>query len=338
MVVHHWDVDGIASAALVIEEVRRVSPGTVVGNLSPTIGRWLLGPSEISRLRSWAPDLLVLVDLAVREDDLRAILDGVAVPALMVDHHRAEVPEDPRVEYHNPVAEGEPESESPSCTWVLRRLLGRPTDLLAVLGVFGDRGRGVVNEPVWGELEVFLARSDLDEDDMHLLVDLVDSSAKRKDVAAVEAAVDRLLGLWLEPRRLLAVEEWREGNREVEVALQQQLERGAECVVGDTLVKTIDTPYLVISTAARRLVRTRGFPIVVVVNQGFSDDEAQIYVRHAGALDLAPLIGRFRDRGMSAGGKSEVLGVIVPKGEVDGVVEGVLDYVARVGAVRDEDR
>ena len=331
VVVHHWDADGIASAAMVVEEAHRVAPGAVVENVCPTIGRWLLGPEEIARLRDQKPDLVVLVDLAVREDDLQAILDGVDAPALMVDHHRSEVPADPRVEFHNPVAMGEPETENPSCTWVLKRLLGRPIDLLAVLGVFGDRGRGVEHEPVWQELEGFLTSSGLEEAEMHLLVDLVDSSAKRKDAVAVEAAVRLLLNGWREPRGLLALEGWQEGNREVETALREQLERGAETVVEGTLVKTIDTPYLVISTAARRLLRSRDFSVVVVVNQGFSEEEVQIYVRRVGDLDLAPLIGQLRQRGLSAGGKSEVLGVILPKDEVDGIMDGVLDFVTREG-------
>ncbi|NIP35698.1 MAG: hypothetical protein GWN18_12070, partial [Thermoplasmata archaeon] len=58
-------------------------------------------------------------------------------------------------------------------------MLGRDMDLLTVLGVFGDRGRGMVEEPIWETIQRFLETSPMDWDDMHLLVDLVDSSAKR---------------------------------------------------------------------------------------------------------------------------------------------------------------
>jgi hypothetical protein len=331
-VVHHWDADGIASAAMVIEEVRRIVPEVVVMNSSPTIGRWALDEGEVARLRAWGPDLLVIVDLAIRDDDLDSILDGLpGVPALMVDHHRAEVPQHPRLEYHNPVAAGEAETDNPANTWVLRRMLGRPVDLLAVLGVFGDRGRGVENEPVWDHLKAFLDDSALTEADMHLLVDLVDSSAKRVDVSAVDAAVGHLLEGWREPRRLLELPEWLDGNEEVERALVQELERGPESLTEGVLVKTIDTPYLVISTAARRLLRTRDEEVVVVVNLGYSDDESQVYVRRKGDLDLAPLIPVMRKRGYSAGGKGEVLGVIVPEGDLDWLLGHVLDFVRGAG-------
>ncbi len=335
-VVHHWDADGIASAALVIEEARRVAPGSEVVNLSPTIGRWYLGPEEIDRVREWGPDLLVLVDLAVRDDDLRAILDGVGSPVLMVDHHRARRPGIPRIDYHNPVADGAPEEESPSCTWVLRRLLGRPVDLLAVLGIFGDRGRGVENEPIWPTLASFLEASGLEALDMHRLVDLVDSPAKRVDVQAVNAAVSLLLEGWRDPHRLLELSEWREGAEEVEGALEDQLELGPERVLGRTLVKHIDTPYLVISTAARRLTRTRDQPVVVVVNRGYSPEETQIYVRRKGDLDLSPLIERMRGRGLSAGGKGEVVGVIAPDGMVDDVMVDVVGFLSAHGYVDDQ--
>lgn len=338
-VVHHWDADGIASAALVIEEVGRTSPDASTLNRSPTIGRWALDTEEIALLRGWGPDLLVIVDLAIRDNDLDAILDGLpGVPAVMVDHHRAEVPEHPRLVFHNPVAEGEAETDFPACTWVLRHLLGRGMDLLTVLGVFGDRGRGVTDEPVWRDLGPWLEASSLTWDDMHLLVDLVDSSAKRVDREDVDNAVGLLLAGWKEPLGLLGLAAWNQWNDEVELALIEQLEHGPETEVGSTLVKTIDTPYLVISTAARRLVRTRDNPVVVVVNMGYSGGEAQVYVRRTGELDLAPMIPRMRDRGLSAGGKSEVLGVIVPKPDLEAVMGEILGFVEGSGAPRYDDQ
>jgi hypothetical protein len=331
-VVHHWDADGITSAALVIEEVRRVSPGAKVHNCSPTIGRWALDEGEVAILRAWGPDLLVIVDLAIRDDDLDAILDGLPdVPALMVDHHRAEVPEHPRLEYYNPVADGQPETDYPACSWVLRDMMGRDMDLLTVLGVFGDRGRGMVEEPIWETMQRFLAESEMDWGDMHLLVDLVDSSAKRVDLASVNAAVGHLLEGWRDPKGLLLVPEWREGNDEVETALVRELERGPETVTEGVLVKTIDTPYLVISTAARRLLRTRDEMVIIVINLGYSDREVQVYVRRKGPLDLAPLIPVMRGRGYSAGGKGEVLGVILPQDEMDWLLCNVMDYVREAG-------
>ncbi|NOQ54252.1 MAG: hypothetical protein GQ558_06570 [Thermoplasmata archaeon] len=338
-IVHHWDADGIASAALVIEEVRRANPDAKTLNRSPTIGRWALDAEEIDHLRGWGPDLLVIVDLAIRDDDLDAILDGLpGVPAVMVDHHRAEVPGHPRLVYHNPVAEGGAETDFPACTWVLRHLLGRGMDLLTVLGVFGDRGRGVEDEPVWRDLGPWLEVSDLTWDDMHLLVDLVDSSAKRVDREDVDNAVGLLLEGWKEPLGLVGLDAWNRGNDEVERALIEQLQNGPETEVGSTLIKTINTPYLVISTAARRLVRTRDNPVVVVVNMGYSGGEVQVYVRRTGELDLAPMIPRMRDRGLSAGGKSEVLGVIVPRSDLEDVMGEILGYLEDPGAPRYDDQ
>jgi len=332
-VVHHWDADGITSAALVIEEVRRVSPGTKVHNCSPTIGRWVLDEGEVASIRTWGPDLLVIVDLAIRDDDLDSILDGLpGVPALMVDHHRAEVPEHPRLDYHNPVADGLPETEYPSCSWVLRELLDREMDMLTVLGVFGDRGRELVDEPIWETMQTFLAGSEMSWDDMHLLVDLVDSSAKRVDLPSVNAAVEHLLEGWRDPHSLLEVLEWKDGNTEVERALILELERGPETVTDGVLVKTIDTPYLVISTAARRLLRTRDQAVVVVVNLGYSEEEVQVYVRRKGELDLAPLIPVMRKRGYSAGGKGEVVGVILPRADTDWLLFHVLAFVKEGGS------
>jgi single-stranded DNA-specific DHH superfamily exonuclease len=328
-VVHHWDADGIASAAMAVEEVRRASPGAEVVNRSPTIGRWRLDEGEIASLRAWGPELLVIVDLALQGEDLRALLDGLGAPAVMIDHHRVEPPADGRVVYHNPVANGGAEHESPSTSWVMRRLLGRPKDLLAILGVFGDRGRNAVDEPIWPELEGYLEDAGLTEDEMHMLVDLVDSSAKRNDVAGVDRAVSILLSGHLSPRSLLEVREWQEAEDEVRRVLLAQLEEGPERVSGEVLVKSIDTPYLVISTAARRLLRSTAHPVVLVANNGYSPEEVQIYVRSDGSLDLAPLIPELRSKGYSAGGKGEVVGVIVPNARASAEIERIIEYVAR---------
>jgi hypothetical protein len=326
-VVHHWDADGIASACMAIEAVHGASPDASVRNTAPTIGRWGLDPVEVSQVRAWDPELLIIVDLALRGQDLASIIEGVGVPVVMVDHHRAEPISHPRVQYHNPVAEGMAESQAPSCTWVLRGLQGRPLDLLCALGVLGDRGMGVVDEPVWADLGPFLEREGWAPGELHRLVELIDAPAKTRDRDRVNAAVGALLEGQSEPRRLLESPEWTACAAEVESVLERQLATGPERVVGSTLVKTIDTPYLIISTAARRLARTRESRVVVVVNRGFSDTEAQLYVRRRGDLDLAPLIGQLTGRGLSAGGKSDVVGAVVPKGALDAATEVVMAYV-----------
>jgi hypothetical protein len=326
-VVHHWDADGIASACMAIEAVRGASPGATVVNTAPTIGRWGLDAAEVSRLRGQDPELLIIVDLALRGQDLDSIVEGVGAPVVMVDHHRASPMSHPRVQYFNPVAEGLAEAQAPSCTWVLRGLQGRPLDMLCALGVLGDRGRGVVDEPVWAELGPFLEREGWTLGELHRLVELVDAPAKARDRDRVNASVGALLDGQRAPRRLLEEPGWTACAAEVEGVLERQLATGPELVVGSTLVKTIDTPYLIISTAARALARTREERVVVVVNRGFSDTEAQLYVRRRGDLDLYPLVGKLAGMGLSAGGKSDVVGAVVPKRALDGATEAVLSFL-----------
>ena len=79
-------------------------------------------------------------------------------------------------------------------------------------------------------------------------------------------------------------------------------------------------------------------PKIVVVNMGYSGGEAQVYVRCTGDLDLAPMIPRMRDRGLSSGGKSEVLGVIVPKLDLENVMGDILGYLEDPGAARYDDQ
>ncbi len=63
-----------------------------------------------------------------------------------------------------------------------------------------------------------------------------------------------------------------------------------------------------------------------MVNTGFYSDRAQIYVR-SGSVNLGPLILRGRELGFRVGGKSEVLGAIVPEDGVEAFVEEILEFL-----------
>ena len=50
------------------------------------------------------------------------------------------------------------------------------------------------------------------------------------------------------------------------------------------------------------------------------------------------MIPWMRDKGLSAGGKSEVLGVIVPKSGLEDVMGDILGYLEDPGALRNGDQ
>jgi len=61
------------------------------------------------------------------------------------------------------------------------------------------------------------------------------------------------------------------------------------------------------------------------VNTGFFPRHDQLYSR-SGSRDMQPMIERARELGFNAGGKSDVLGVIVPKEETGPFVDELLGF------------
>ena len=93
---------------------------------------------------------------------------------------------------------------------------------------------------------------------------------------------------------------------------------------GGVLVKRLDTGYAVISTVTRRIAWGTGRD-TIVVNTGFFPGHDQLYSRSS-RLDMQPMIERARELGFNAGGKSDVLGAIVPKEETESFVEELLSF------------
>jgi len=317
LLLHHWDTDGICSAAMLYtgsEDVR-----------TPTIGNYALTTEEIQDIKENDYDDIVLVDLALHAESLQTL--AAMTEVTVYDHHRTE--EVPGVTYHNPIMAGESEEAYPSASVVVAEALDMEDNLLAYLGAVGDWEERLKDIPFYRRVEAYMERNGLTFEELHRMTRLIDANYTTGSREAVQQAVVDIAGADNVSAFIMENEDWRQRRmdieKEIETALRQPGERR-----GPVLVKRLDSSYNIISTVTRQL--WDGDSYVMVVNCGFFERKCQLYVRGS---DCRPLIEQAKQHGYVAGGKRHVLGAIVPDNEIDMFTEEIIHIIKQQGGKND---
>ena len=147
LLIHHWDTDGICSAALLLESIGRID----VETWTPKLGTFYLTDDQILMTQSF--DNVIICDIALPESNVKRIVEKAKVT--MIDHHH----QDPitGITHINPVAYGADGNDYPSNTWVIKEKLNLPVSLKIVLGFIGDREKKIKdNTRFWKITKDFL--------------------------------------------------------------------------------------------------------------------------------------------------------------------------------------
>lgn len=153
LLIHHWDTDGICSAAMIFEYLDKE-----IDYRTPLIGNYYLTEKEIEEISSHGYDFIIIADMAIPRENILKIKKRSGAETFIFDHHLQPLIEG--VDHHNPVSMGKPAEEYPSNTWVLTKYLGRDIDLLSVLGAVGDNEKKIKNNIViFPKIEEFLKKN-----------------------------------------------------------------------------------------------------------------------------------------------------------------------------------
>jgi len=309
LIIHHWDTDGICSAAMLYEKGNE--------NIIPKIGNYFLEKEEIKKIANGGYEEIWVVDMALNEETMKKLARIGKVKVF--DHHLTKKVEG--VEYVNPILQGKNEEEYPSASWVVAEHLGRTTDLLAFLGVVGDWEERIKGTSFYSHLEKFMEKSRLGFEQLHEMVYLIDANYKTGDKEEVERAVKLLYETENPADFIIENKKWRKRKEDIDKEIERAM-NGEERRMGKVRLKKMDSPYNIISTVARKIWDGKNY--VVVVNHGFFRDKCQIYVRGENAI---PLIKMAVEQGYVAGGKKNVMGAIVPKDECEEFVEKIIEVI-----------
>ena len=316
LIIHHWDTDGLCSAALILEQLGERKAET----WTPPLGTFYLTEDHIEYARCF--NNVIICDMALSAGNVKAIAESASV--IMFDHHHQDPIEG--ITHINPVARGAPGSDYPSNTWVLKEHFDLPLRLHVLLGFIGDREQKIKdNPPFWGIVQGYMAENGVSFDELLELVYLIDSSYKVGDRDSV-AEAPHLLRRYRATEDMLGNEKWKANLVNLEEKLDKVLAEPPEDV-GGVQLKRLDTPFAIISQVTRRLAWGTGRD-TVVVNTGFFDDQDQMYSRSS-SVDYHDLITRAKELGFNAGGKKDVIGAIIPKTETGKFLEETIDYIKK---------
>jgi hypothetical protein len=313
LIIHHWDTDGICSAALFLKKF---------GDFDlkiPHIGNYFLKKEEIEDISAKGYDWIIILDMAIEK---KSILDLANISKVSIfDHHLQE--EIREAEHHNPIINGRNPERYPSTSWIINEYFGNSVNLFSLLGIVGDHEERIKkNEFIYAFIKKFCIENGLEFKDLLQMVHLLDSNYKLCKKEGVEKAPYILLK-YTDPRDILNNEQWNENLEILNKEIDDQLQT-AEKEINNTIFKEINTPYNIISTVTRKLAWDSG-KNVIVVNTGFFHDQDQVYVRSNN--NLKKMIERAKAMGFNAGGKNEVLGAIVPKKKRQPFVKEIIDFL-----------
>jgi single-stranded DNA-specific DHH superfamily exonuclease len=314
LLIHHWDTDGICSAALLLEYLGRED----IKTWTPQLGTFYLTDDHISLAQKF--DNVIICDMALPASNVERIAEKPKVT--IIDHHHQD--HITGITHINPLAKGADGNNYPSTTWVIKEKLNLPVSLKIVLGFVGDREQKIKDNPrFWEITQTLLEKEGISFDEVLTLVYRIDSSYKVGKRESVMKAPHQVRS-YNSKSDIMANNEWEQNLVKLDEKLNQLLTEPPKVIRG-VQVKRLDTPYAIISQVTRRLAWGTGKD-TVVVNTGFFEEEDQLYSR-SNTVDMHELIEKAKEYGFNAGGKTDVIGAIIPKTKTEQFLEETIEYI-----------
>lgn len=319
LLLHHWDTDGMVSASFILDELPKEIGVTT---FTPMIGNYYLEEKDRENIEDIDPDFVIVVDMALPSDSIDFLKNFGK--AIIFDHHLQDKHD---VHLHqNPVIDGASPKEYPSATWVVSEFLEREPNFKSVLGAFGDREEKLKeNKEAMETVNTVLKELDVDFDTMLECIHLLDSNYKLGNRGDITDMPRRLRSM-THPDDVLGLEELQENREKLDEAIDQEINAELEELKEDVLYREMESPYNIISPVTRRLAWSRDGKKVVVSNSNFMEDGCQIYIR--GPIpDSEAIIQKAKDRDYSAGGKSDVVGMVIPQADKEEFLDEIVEML-----------
>ncbi len=292
MIIHHWDTDGIASAAIYMN---------IHGEdrlFTPKIGNYYLDDEDLSEI---AREMKIVV-LDMNLPDVGKFCKNAEI--YIYDHHKAH-PVLCAKEHFNPYLRGD---TYPSTTTVLMERFSYSPDYLVALGVVGDVGHTAKKIKEWPIISKVLKDENLKFDDLLVASGLLDSSFKLNKREEV------MENVYLAKNGIEEILQCERLHRNLEV-ITVEIEKFVDMAEdrGEYYFLIMQSTHHIISSVTRKLVWEHGKAAIVINKR---DDRDEFYIRAPSQdFNAYPIIDMAKSRGYKAGGKREVMGAILPPGE-----------------------
>ncbi len=319
--IHHWDCDGLCSAALLYRLLKKLNQNINIKMMMPGIGNYFLSENDLEKIKTENPGYLFVIDMALPESNI-LLLEKAIENVYIFDHHKqARIKE---VVHINPTIDKGSNSFYPSTGWVLNDFFDQQQDIFSILGAIGDQGEKVKNNNI---VKKVLEENDLTFGQCDNIVKVIDSNYIinnkndiNKTIIFLKENADNI-GSVLQNKDLT-------GNRfRIEKEISDQIKMGfIEDKEKKIIIKKFESKFNIISDLTRILAAQFPGYIIVVINNLIKINN--IYIRSSREkIDLTPIIGLAKKYNYNSGGKNEVVGVFLPKKDVQNFLKEAFELI-----------
>jgi len=308
LIIHHWDCDGLCSAALLHRYLGKINKDINIEFYLPKIGYYCLAEEDYKFIKGKKLDIIFIVDYALSKGDILE-LRKIAKDIYLFDHHRQEKINE--VNHINPFTEDNLNSlDFPSAGWVINKYFGKQQEILSILGSIGDQEEKVKNNKV---VKKIIERYNLTFFDCTKIVKNIDSNYITNNKDGVYWTISFLVDENKNIKSLLDYKKFIGNNIKIEKEINRILNNDIEIDNNrKVIIKKFSSNYNIISNIARELSKKFPEHLVIVIND--NGKISNIYFRRKKMnINLMPIIDFSHQQGYNCGGKEEVVGVFVPE-------------------------
>lgn len=332
LVIHHWDTDGLASAALAAEGLAKIlgdgarEAELQVNFFHPTIGNYSFTSEQLAAIKQAAYDVAIMVDLGFPIEEIEKIEKRVG-KLFVFDHHAQ------TAQINLP---GRQDTSYPGCSLLVSDFLEYPLSVVGVLGAVGDlEDRLKDQKEFYSRVEQVMQEQNFTYDELMRMTKLIDTVYILADEVGIAALIKKLRGLIAQPQLakelILENAELLQNEAVLQEVLEKEFNREIQKVSEKILYMALESPYHILSRVTR--YKSHQYPDKIVVIDKINQDHAQLYVRRRQIdVDLTALIALARQKGYTAGGKPEVVGVVVPAAHLADFRREVFNFLKNLSA------
>lgn len=310
VIIHHWDTDGMVSAALLLNYFAEHYPEKKLELFVPTITNYYITDEQYEYFEQQGYDFALTCDINFQADTVERLAATFPGQVYMFDHHH----QDPytNVHYYN-----EPH---PACASYINDVLGYPNNLQSVIAIVGDLEEAVQEDPeFYPRVQEMMAKYNITFSQLLQMRSLIDSNYVADDYKGISETVELLRH---DPIAILTDVGLQENLTNIQNALAELSEQKPVVLSDHVHYFEIESSYNIISQATRNL--SRRYPDKLIFTRHFMNDQYTCYVRRRDVdYDMREMIAFARDLGLNAGGKEDVVGIIMSKQQVDEMFEKV---------------
>jgi hypothetical protein len=301
VVIHHWDTDGIVSAAMLRNYFHQQFPDKKLDLFMPTITNYYLTDEQYTYLQQQGYEFILTCDLNFPSTTVQALAQRWPGQVYFFDHHHHPAPHE-NVHYFN--------MEHPACASHIAERLHLPYDLLPVIAMVGDREEGIQQDKTYYPyVQEVMAEHSLTFSQLLEVRRLIDSNYIVDDYEGITETIQLLQD---DPLSVFTDVRLRDNLTKIDATISQLLEQPGQAIAPNVLFWDIQTNYNILSHVTRAL--SRQFPDKIIFTRQLKQEQHTCYIRRKDAqFDARDMIAYAHSLGLNSGGKPEVAGIIIPE-------------------------